>query len=264
MKNSIALIISGLLLVMVPAVSLLAQDEGDTAPDFTFTALDGNSISLSDYSGKVVFLFLFGNSCPACKVIGNDTETRVNEVYGPDENFQALGLDLWNSSSSAATVSGFQYHTGITYPLLLQAGDITNTYSTTYDRVIVIDPQGYIAHKGKEPTSGDLNNAIAVIDSLMILLNTDLVPEHNMYFGDLYPNPSREYSTMSYRLDAPVHLRAGLFNITGQRIKILSDRWQASGDQRLHIDTSELDEGIYFLNIESGQRKITRKLAVIR
>lgn len=33
---------------------------GDEAPDFTKTELGGGEISLSDYSGKVVILFLLG------------------------------------------------------------------------------------------------------------------------------------------------------------------------------------------------------------
>ncbi len=35
---------------------------GATGPDFTKTALGGGSISLSQYSGKVVVLFLLGYS----------------------------------------------------------------------------------------------------------------------------------------------------------------------------------------------------------
>jgi len=262
--NNISKIISTILFVVAPAISLQAQDEGDLAPDFTFTELDGSSISLSDYQGQVVFLFLFGNGCPYCKAIGNDTETRVNNVYGPNENFQALGLDLWNSSSSAATVATFKGQTGITYPLLLQAGDISERYSTTYDRVIVVDTQGHIAFKGKKQTSGDLDDAIATIDALMISLNADLVPADNMYFGDLYPNPSRVSSLITFRVNNPGHIRADLLNITGQAIRILKDQWYDTGEHSLQIDTSELDEGIYFLNIESGQRQIIRKLAVIR
>ena len=39
---------------------MTAQGVGDPAPDFTLTSLAGNSVSLSDYQGKVVFLFFLG------------------------------------------------------------------------------------------------------------------------------------------------------------------------------------------------------------
>ena len=40
--------------------ALLAQGVGDPAPDFTLASLDGGDISLSDYQGKVVWLFFLG------------------------------------------------------------------------------------------------------------------------------------------------------------------------------------------------------------
>lgn len=37
-----------------------AQKVGTTAPDFTYTTLNHGTISLSDYRGKIVYLFFFG------------------------------------------------------------------------------------------------------------------------------------------------------------------------------------------------------------
>ena len=35
---------------------------GKTAPDFTLNTIDHDTISLSQYSGKIVFLYFFGNT----------------------------------------------------------------------------------------------------------------------------------------------------------------------------------------------------------
>ena len=40
--------------------STYSQDVGTQAPDFTHNTLDHGQISLSDYQGKVVYLFFFG------------------------------------------------------------------------------------------------------------------------------------------------------------------------------------------------------------
>lgn len=48
-------------LVMMVSV-LQAQNVGDTAPDFTHNTLDHGQITLSQYQGKVVFLFFFGHN----------------------------------------------------------------------------------------------------------------------------------------------------------------------------------------------------------
>lgn len=56
-----------------------AQNVGDPAPDFSYISLSGDTITLSQYAGKVVFIFTFGNRCGSCRAVGNDTETRVNK-----------------------------------------------------------------------------------------------------------------------------------------------------------------------------------------
>ena len=48
------------ILFLLLTSALFAQEVGTQAPDFTFVTLDGSTISLSDYRGKVVYLFFFG------------------------------------------------------------------------------------------------------------------------------------------------------------------------------------------------------------
>jgi hypothetical protein len=39
---------------------LLSQEIGDPAPDFTHNTINGSTLSLSQFQGKVVFLYFFG------------------------------------------------------------------------------------------------------------------------------------------------------------------------------------------------------------
>jgi uncharacterized Rossmann fold enzyme len=48
--------------VCSPPAALAILHPGDVAPDFHKTDLDGNAQTLSQYQGKVVFLFLLGYS----------------------------------------------------------------------------------------------------------------------------------------------------------------------------------------------------------
>ena len=52
----------GLLLFLHAATSAAQIPLGATGPNFTKTPLGGGSVSLSQYSGKVVVLFLLGYS----------------------------------------------------------------------------------------------------------------------------------------------------------------------------------------------------------
>ena len=49
-----------LLILVILGSELFAQAAGTMAPDFTHATLNHGSISLSQYRGRVVYLFFFG------------------------------------------------------------------------------------------------------------------------------------------------------------------------------------------------------------
>lgn len=61
MKKLFALI-AGLTL----AASLFAVEVGQPAPNFTGTDINGKTIHLSDYKGKIVVLESYNSDCPFC------------------------------------------------------------------------------------------------------------------------------------------------------------------------------------------------------
>ena len=57
-----ALLLAGALACAAPSPSFATLHAGDPAPDFRGTDLDGVSRNLADYRGKVVILFVLGNT----------------------------------------------------------------------------------------------------------------------------------------------------------------------------------------------------------
>ena len=92
----LALIVSSILINKVSS-----QNVGDPAPDFSFPSIDGDTIKLSDYEGKVLFIFVLGNGCQYCLAVGNKTETQIFQAYKNNENFAAIGLDVLPRSFAA-------------------------------------------------------------------------------------------------------------------------------------------------------------------
>ena len=60
MLKKIARIPIALLLAAILAVPAFGVGPGDPAPDWTLNAYGGGSHTLSDYQGKVVFMFVVG------------------------------------------------------------------------------------------------------------------------------------------------------------------------------------------------------------
>ena len=249
--------------IAISVACLLGQDVGDDAPEFSYQSLTGDTVNLSDYNGKVVFLFLFGNGCSNCKLIGNDTETKVQEVYGDRDDFQALGLDTWNSSSSVTTVTAFQSTTKITYPLLLKAGDMESSYSTTYDRVIVIDREGKIKHKGSTVVHNDLDNAVSVIEDLFSTTGTgDLDGAKGSPVSGVYPNPVDENASIRLTLQKEASVDMRIFNLTGQEIISLGKETLPSGNHVREIPAGDLPAGIYMVRTFISGQVYTSKMVV--
>lgn len=146
---------------------------GVDAPSFTYTSLSNTQVSLSDYSGKVVYLFFYGANCPHCISNGPITESQIYQTFKDDENFVALGLDTWNLSASANT--SFQNSTGISYTLLLNARQSLVDYygnAGSYDRSVVISADGKIAYKGSGFVNSDVNTVVSTIEQELQKINS--------------------------------------------------------------------------------------------
>ena len=135
------------------------------APDFILNSSDGNQVKLSDFSGKVVVIFFFGNSCPSCKAVAPSIQSKLAAPYANNSNYQILGLDQLDGNS--ASVQSFKTITGVSFPLLLTASSVASSYKTTYDRLVVIDKSGNILFSGKQGASSDVDAVKVKVDELL-------------------------------------------------------------------------------------------------
>ena len=235
---------------------LNAQDVGNAAPDFEVDLQGGGTFKLSNYEGKVVFVFLFGNGCPSCKAIGADVETMIHQVYLDTSQFVAIGLDTWDASSNESSVSGFRSNTGITFPLAIKAGSVAADYGTTYDRFMVIDRAGTLVHKGVVLASNDINNAKEAISQSLAVTSVGSPVEKSDL--KVYPNPASRF----------IYLESGeeeiesfhLYNIAGKQILDISDVYQ--GNSSLTIPVDEINPGLYFYQYRGSKSKISGKLVI--
>lgn len=134
------------------------------APAFSLQTSSGESINLSDFEGKVITLFFFGNGCPPCQGIAPSIQDQLADPYSNDD-YAILGLDVWDGNSSA--VDAFKTATEVNFPLLLNASSVARDYEITYDRLVVIDQNGGIVFSGTQRAAGDLETVKTLVDSLL-------------------------------------------------------------------------------------------------
>ncbi len=86
------------------------------APDFTLQTLDGESVSLSDYRGKLVMINFWASWCPPCNSEMPDLQSYYEQHK--DEDFIILGV---NYQDTPDKVQAFVEKYSVTFPILLDS-----------------------------------------------------------------------------------------------------------------------------------------------
>ncbi len=79
-----------------------------------------------------------------------------------------------------------------------------------------------------------------------------------------YPNPFNPTTIITYELEKSGRVSLSVFNVLGEKVATLIDGVQSAGIHTVSFDGSNLPSGLYFYSLQSIDRKITRKMILIR
>lgn len=149
-----------------PAVDLAKLDTRmEERWDFTLPDVNGKTVSLADFEGKVVLLNFFGTWCPPCA----QEMPSFEQVFQRNKDKGLVVLAIANDPSGAKAVAPFIEKYKLTFPIVLNPdGKVFQTYMVRNLPVTyLLDKQGHIAgmHRG----AADWNSAHAqsLIDHLL-------------------------------------------------------------------------------------------------
>lgn len=126
------------------------ENEENKIPAIDFTLVDqyGETHTLSDYKGKVVFLNFWATWCPPCRMEMPDIEEVYKERGKNAEDVIILGVSGPNlgREGSKEEIIEFLKEEGYTYPVVFdETGDIMATYSIqSLPTTFIIDRDGNI------------------------------------------------------------------------------------------------------------------------
>jgi len=75
-----------------------------------------------------------------------------------------------------------------------------------------------------------------------------------------YPNPFNPSTKISFRLQNSGRVLLKVFNILGKAVSTLVDEYKEAGEYETEFNAAGLSSGIYFYELTSGDRKMTRKM----
>lgn len=79
-----------------------------------------------------------------------------------------------------------------------------------------------------------------------------------------YPNPFNPVTTITFSIDNPGHVTLEVFNIAGQRVSILVDRYLTTGEHTATWDGTTVSSGVYLYRLTSGNSAETKKMILLK
>ncbi len=77
----------------------------------------------------------------------------------------------------------------------------------------------------------------------------------------VFPNPANSFLTVNFELtDASVPAQIRIMDVNGRTVKFIADNFMNSGVNQIRTDISDLTQGLYFLQITSGNKSITKRI----
>jgi len=147
---------------MLAAASLAHDSALRMAPDFTRTDLDGKSLNLRKYRGKVVLLNFWATWCGPC-LIEIPTFTAWQNTYRT-AGLQVVGISM---DDDAAPVKRLYQKDRLNYPVAMGDAELGELFGGVLGLPLtyLIDPDGHIV--GRYQGEPDLKQLEARIKSLL-------------------------------------------------------------------------------------------------
>ncbi len=86
------------------------------------------------------------------------------------------------------------------------------------------------------------------------------IPVSTFSVTKAYPNPVKDLVTVEVQSDQPGTIQLSLINILGTEVKKWEPLYLSGGDQKIKLDLSTFQSGIYFLRLTKADQVATQLL----
>ena len=89
------------------------------------------------------------------------------------------------------------------------------------------------------------------------------------YLSNNYPNPFNPVTTINYQIPENTHVQISVYNILGQKVKILMNKKQETGQYTIQWDglntkTEQVGSGVYFIIFKTDNYTKIQKMVLLR
>ena len=104
------------------------------------------------------------------------------------------------------------------------------------------------------------DNKFAIIDTTNTFVENEssVIKDYTLYQN--YPNPFNPSTTIRYSLPKAGQVLLEIYNIIGEKVETLVNKYQSAGEHQLQWQPEDLSTGIYFYKLQVGGFSETKKL----
>jgi peroxiredoxin len=122
------------------------KDDPGQAPAFVLPDIDGKSMALADYRGKIVVLEFFATWCEPCKYTA--PLLQALSVRYKDKGVVVLGVSIDEGLDVPVMLKAFMKENKLSYPVAIDNGRVKKQYNAyALPTTVIIDRDGRIAGK---------------------------------------------------------------------------------------------------------------------
>ncbi len=264
-----ALLLFFALLISSTAYAQYQVDE--VVSDFTLQSYDGTDITFFDYKGDVVLLTFWWFSCPPCQQEAPVIQTELWEKYR-DRNFQVLSIGFKENLENADL---WRLLYEISHLVVIDEGSVFASYSgslafSAFPYNAIVSADGRLIYSEIAFDLEALDEIIAANTTVAVSVDDDPVnlPDE-IRLHNAYPNPFNPSTTISFDLDIRTTLKLKIYDQLGREVITLfngtlgpgAHSYVWNGKDRSGRDVSS---GIYFSQLQSGDRHMVRKVTLLK
>jgi hypothetical protein len=128
--------------------------------------------------------------------------------------------------------------------------------------IVLVDSSFYVTGVCQDSIYFDAQLEISQTNSFDIFIAkyhkstwTNTIPHRTPTFnGQLYPNPSQDLTHLYFELKTTSAIDIILYNYSGQILRRISQKNQAAGQQQIRFNTTELPNGLYYIEIQTNDQ----------
>ncbi len=102
------------------------------------------------------------------------------------------------------------------------------------------------------------------VHDITSLENDESIKPHEAYLNQNYPNPFNHSTIINYKLKDMNYVELYVFDVTGNKVKTITNQIQNAGEYSVSFDASNLASGIYFYKLKSGSFEQSRRMILLR